>query len=90
MVMPFLLLQPVWTILIMIVVLGVWLGGWIPILSSGEFVSENNRTATLKMDKVISGMRVYHVFGFLWVTQFVMACQSVTIAGAVGTWYFRR
>ncbi|KAB7499015.1 Choline transporter-like protein 1, partial [Armadillidium nasatum] len=35
-------------------------------------------------------MRVYYVFGFLWVIQFVMACQSVIIAGAVGTWYFRR
>ena len=33
---------------------------------------------------------MYHIFGGLWITQFVIACQHVTIAGAVSTWYFTR
>ncbi|MPC99816.1 Choline transporter-like protein 1 [Portunus trituberculatus] len=35
-------------------------------------------------------MRWYHVFAFLWVSQFILACQDVTIAGAVAEWYFTR
>lgn len=35
-------------------------------------------------------MRWYHLFALLWVSQFVLACQDVTIAGAVAQWYFTR
>ena len=41
-------------------------------------------------DSFLSWMRLYHIFGGLWITQFVIACQHVTIAGAVSTWYFTR
>ncbi|KAK4319619.1 hypothetical protein Pmani_009461 [Petrolisthes manimaculis] len=36
------------------------------------------------------GMRWYHIFAFLWITQFVLACQDITIAGAVAQWFFTR
>ena len=32
----------------------------------------------------------YHIFGFLWLTQFAIACQHLVIAGAVAGWYFAR
>lgn len=35
-------------------------------------------------------MRLYHLFGFFWVTQFVIACHIMVIAGAVSIWYFSR
>lgn len=35
-------------------------------------------------------MRWYHVFGFLWITQFCIACQHLVIAGSVAGWYFSK
>jgi len=33
-------------------------------------------------------MAVYHFFGFLWTTQFFLAFMEMTIAGAIGSWYW--
>eukprot|EP00057_Strongylocentrotus_purpuratus_P027203 XP_011681677.1 PREDICTED: choline transporter-like protein 1 [Strongylocentrotus purpuratus] len=32
----------------------------------------------------------YYIFGLLWVTQFILACQECTIAGAIAEWFFAR
>eukprot|EP00127_Corallochytrium_limacisporum_P006513 Clim_evm44s229 gene=Clim_evmTU44s229 len=36
----------------------------------------------------IAFMQWYAFFGFLWMSQFVVACNQMTIAGAVGEWYW--
>ena len=35
-------------------------------------------------------IRVYHLFGFLWMANFFVACQHMVTAGAVAGWYFCR
>ena len=35
-------------------------------------------------------IRLYHLFGFLWLANFIIACQHMVIAGAVAGWYFTR
>lgn len=32
----------------------------------------------------------FHLVGLVWVTQFLLACQQMTVAGAVVTYYFSR
>ena len=32
----------------------------------------------------------YHVVGLIWISEFILACQQMTIAGAVVTYYFTR
>lgn len=32
----------------------------------------------------------YHAVGLVWVTEFILACQQMTVAGAVVTYYFTR
>ena len=32
--------------------------------------------------------RWYYLFGFLWVMNFMLACQQMVIAGAIAGWYF--
>lgn len=32
----------------------------------------------------------YHVVGLIWITEFILAFQQMTIAGAVVTYYFTR
>lgn len=36
------------------------------------------------------GLRIAHLFGLLWLANFIIACQHVVIAGAVAGWYFAR
>lgn len=32
----------------------------------------------------------YHAVGLVWITEFILACQQMTVAGAVVTYYFTR
>lgn len=32
----------------------------------------------------------FHALGLLWITEFILACQQMTVAGAVVTYYFTR
>jgi choline transporter-like protein 2/4/5 len=41
-------------------------------------------------DNVVRGMEVYNFFGYLWVTQFLVAICQTTVAGAIGSWYWVR
>ena len=40
--------------------------------------------------KNVTVLSRYHVFGFLWITQFCIACQHLVIAGSVAGWYFSK
>uniref|UniRef100_A0A0P4WC25 Choline transporter-like protein n=1 Tax=Scylla olivacea TaxID=85551 RepID=A0A0P4WC25_SCYOL len=87
--MPLLMFQPLWTCLWLCVVGIVWVTGFALILTAGEPRKKNDGVIFVTMP-FIEHMRWYHVFAFLWVTQFILACQDVTIAGAVAQWYFTR
>ena len=32
----------------------------------------------------------YHLFGLLWTSQFLIACEEMVVAGAIAGWYFSR
>ncbi|XP_052106583.1 choline transporter-like protein 1 [Mytilus californianus] len=103
---PFLLLQPLWTLII----LGGVLAGLAAIAAyietSGNIVvavsfsdiyvleipEVNNSTGIVKyaMDDTMRYLRWYHIFGILWVSAFIVACQDMVIAGAIATWFFKR
>ena len=68
-----------------------WTVGAIFIESAG--VPQTSLTTgyvTYVKDYFLLGMRWYHLFGLLWITQFVIACQHVVIAGAIAGWYFAK
>lgn len=87
--MPLILFQPVWTFIWMALVCALWVLGWIIIETSGQPMLYNNSVVFVISD-FIKYMRLYHLFAILWITQFILACQDVTIAGAVSHWYFTR
>lgn len=35
-------------------------------------------------------LRWFHIFGIIWIVQFIIACHKMTIAWAVAVWYFTR
>ena len=38
----------------------------------------------------VQGMFVYYLLGLIWVTQFIIGCERLTISGAVALWFFTR
>ena len=61
--------------------------------NAGMMNSTDNATAgavaaILDGNLVQKGMLAYHLFGFLWTNQFLMAVAMMTISGAVCSWYW--
>jgi len=89
--MPLILIQPLWTFIALVVVCSMWVLGLLMVESAGHPEPDSiTGFVYYKKDQFLSWMRLYHIFGGFWITQFVIACQHVTIAGAVSTWYFTR
>ena len=80
------------TFLALVILASSWSYGLAWIVSAGEPMVNNKTTGFVQYtpDTFLFWMRFYHVFGLLWLAQFVMACQHMVIAGAVAGWYFSR
>lgn len=53
---------------------------------------KNNQTGLVefRMDSPLQYMVWYHAVGLIWISEFLLACQQMTVAGAVVTYYFTR
>ncbi|XP_027715533.1 choline transporter-like protein 1 isoform X2 [Vombatus ursinus] len=87
--LPLLVFQPFWTFLALLLFWVYWimtllflgtLGSAIP---KGEFVE-------FEVSGPLQYMWWYHVVGLIWISEFILACQQMTVAGAVVTYYFTR
>ncbi|CAH2311434.1 Hypothetical predicted protein [Pelobates cultripes] len=87
---PLLILQPLWTFIILIfywvfwvaVLLGLGTSGSARVLFEGQVEY-----------KSLSGIRYmwwYHLIGLIWTSEFFLACQQMVIAGVTVTWYLQR
>ncbi|CAL4060761.1 unnamed protein product, partial [Meganyctiphanes norvegica] len=58
------------------------------------YISSNRNDSIFKemvaVKSLVQNMRWYHIFGLLWFTEFVIACQHMVIAGSIAQWYFTR
>ncbi|KAJ6645857.1 Choline transporter-like protein 1 [Pseudolycoriella hygida] len=88
--MPLLLLEPILTFIALVVVVGLWIYLAIWIESSGELKIENNTSAKYVKNATMKVTRWYNLLALFWMTQFVIGCQHIVIAGAVATWFFTR
>ena len=79
------------TFLALVVLATCWSYGLAWIVSAGEAqISKVTGFVQYIPDSFLFWMRFYHLFGLLWIAQFVIACQHMIIAGAVAGWYFSR
>nr|XP_036854164.1 choline transporter-like protein 3 isoform X3 [Manis javanica] len=87
---PFLLLQPLWTFAILVFFWVLWVAVLLSLGTAGAAqVIEGGQVEY----KPLSGIRYmwwYHLIGLIWTSEFILACQQMTIAGAVVTCYFNR
>lgn len=89
--MPLLVLLPLLTFISIAIITFFWMYGSLWIFTAGDPIKANGTGyVTYEPDQFLSWMRWYHIFGFLWLTQFCVACQHLVIAGSVAGWYFSK
>ncbi|XP_061107068.1 choline transporter-like protein 1 isoform X4 [Conger conger] len=89
--LPLLVLQPFWTFLALIVFWLYWIMVLLFLGTTGNPV-ENPETGLVefRMSGPLQYMSWYHAVGLIWISEFILACQQMTVAGAVVTYYFTR
>ncbi|KPP75934.1 choline transporter-like protein 1-like [Scleropages formosus] len=89
--LPLLALQPFWTFLALICFWAYWVMVLLFLGTAGNPV-QNNQTKLVefRMSGPLQYMTWYHAVGLIWISEFILACQQMTVAGAVVTYYFTR
>ncbi|XP_054420665.1 choline transporter-like protein 3 isoform X1 [Pteronotus mesoamericanus] len=87
---PALLLQPLWTVAVLLFFWALWVA---VLLSLGTAGAARVTGAGHVEYTPLSGIRYlwgYHLVGLVWTSEFILACQRMTVAGAVVACYFTR
>ncbi|KAM4595473.1 choline transporter-like protein 1 [Fundulus diaphanus] len=89
--LPLLVLQPFWTFLSLMFFWVYWIAVLLFLGTTGSAV-KNNVTGVVEyeMQGPLQYMVWYHLVGLIWISEFILAFQQMTIAGAVVTYYFTR
>ncbi|XP_076193899.1 choline transporter-like protein 3 isoform X2 [Aptenodytes patagonicus] len=87
---PFLLFQPLWTFLILIAFWVFWVAVLLSLGTAGTAQTTSGGQVEYRALSGICYMAWYHFVGLIWTSEFILACQQMTIAGAVVTCYFNR
>ncbi|XP_042560479.1 choline transporter-like protein 1 [Clupea harengus] len=88
---PLIALQPVWTCLSLLLFWVCWLAVLLSLGTSGSPEKNvNTGLVEFKLDEPLQYMVWYHAVGLIWISEFLLACQQMTVAGAVVTYYFTR
>ncbi|KAG9345506.1 hypothetical protein JZ751_008650 [Albula glossodonta] len=89
--LPLLVLQPFWTFLALMVFWVYWIMVLLFLGTTGNPV-QNEETGLVEfhMSGPLQYMSWYHAVGLIWISEFILACQQMTVAGAVVTYYFTR
>ncbi|KHN72561.1 Choline transporter-like protein 1 [Toxocara canis] len=96
--MPFLLLQPILTCVILVAFLAYWAVIAVQLYTSAPAVpsvivrsnGERIDAVTFNVTDQIRYMGWYHIVGLVWTTEFIFASHRMVVAGAVAIWYFKR
>ncbi|XP_076976302.1 choline transporter-like protein 3 isoform X2 [Tamandua tetradactyla] len=87
---PFLLFQPLWTFAILIFFWVLWVAVLLSLGTAGTAQVISGGQVEYKPLWGIRYLWWYHLIGLIWTSEFILACQQMTIAGAVVTCYFNR
>ncbi|XP_068178047.1 choline transporter-like protein 1 [Antennarius striatus] len=89
--LPLLVLQPLWTFICLMLFWMYWIMVLLFLGTSGTAI-KNNSTGIVEyeMQGPLQYLVWYHAVGLIWITEFILAFQQMTIAGAVVTYYFTR
>ncbi|GFO10728.1 choline transporter-like protein 1 [Plakobranchus ocellatus] len=88
--MPLLLLQPLWTFLLLLVFFIYWVTVLAYLCTAEKPSVTEHGYVTYHEHEIVTHFWWYHLVGLFWVSEYIVACQSFVISGAVARWYFTR
>ncbi|XP_071837695.1 choline transporter-like protein 1 isoform X3 [Apostichopus japonicus] len=89
--MPLLLLLPFWTFITLLVFFVYVAAVFVAIAATGEaMLVEKTGFVTYDPPKMVRYFWWYHLIGFFWTMEFILACHQFVIAACVVSWYFTR
>ena len=60
------------------------------VLKGNPVQNEETGLTEFRLTGPLQYLTWYHAVGLVWITEFILACQQMTVAGAVVTYYFTR
>nr|XP_020015399.1 choline transporter-like protein 1 [Castor canadensis] len=88
--LPLLVFQPFWTFFALVLFWAYWIMTLLFLGTTGSAVQNEQGFVEFKISGPLQYMWWYHVVGLIWISEFILACQQMTVAGAVVTYYFTR
>uniref|UniRef100_A0A8C7H3P2 Choline transporter-like protein n=1 Tax=Oncorhynchus kisutch TaxID=8019 RepID=A0A8C7H3P2_ONCKI len=89
--LPLLTLQPFCTFLALLLFWFYWSLVLLFLGTTGNPVqNEETGLTEFRLTGPLQYMTWYHAVGLIWISEFILACQQMTVAGAVVTYYFTR
>ncbi|KAK0163239.1 hypothetical protein PV327_006944 [Microctonus hyperodae] len=88
--MPALLLQPIYTYLLIGLSFGAWIYCLLWIESAGDLYKNEKDHLHYNKDVILGIARWYNLFLYLVMAEFYLGCQHMVVAGAVARWFFTR
>ncbi|KAJ6657114.1 hypothetical protein lerEdw1_002860 [Lerista edwardsae] len=88
--LPLLVFQPFWTFFALLLFWIYWIMVLLFLGTTGSPVQNDRGVVEFQVAGVLRYMWWYHLVGLVWISEFILACQQMTVAGAVVTYYFTR
>ncbi|XP_026670427.1 choline transporter-like protein 1 isoform X2 [Ceratina calcarata] len=88
--MPVLLLQPIYTYLLIGLTVCAWIYCMLWIESSGNIYLNTKNHVHWRKDTVVIATRWYNLFFFFVTCEFLIGCQHMVVALSVARWFFTR
>ncbi|KAI6055297.1 choline transporter-like protein 1 isoform X1 [Marmota monax] len=88
--LPLLVFQPFWTFFALVLFWAYWIMTLLFLGTTGSAVQNEQGFVEFRISGPLQYMWWYHVVGLIWISEFILACQQMTVAGAVVTYYFTR
>ncbi|XP_053100946.1 choline transporter-like protein 3 isoform X2 [Hemicordylus capensis] len=87
---PSLFFQPLWSFMILIFFWIYWVAVLLSLGTAGNAQVISQGQVEYNILFGIRYMWWYHLIGLIWTSEFILACQQMTVAGAVVTCFFNR
>jgi len=88
--LPLLVFQPFWTFFALVLFWAYWIMTLLFLGTTGSAVQNDQGFVEFRVSGPLQYVWWYHVVGLIWISEFILACQQMTVAGAVVTYYFTR
>ncbi|XP_072525016.1 choline transporter-like protein 1 isoform X1 [Salminus brasiliensis] len=89
--LPLLVLQPFCTFLALFLFWVYWILVLLFLGTTGNpEKNEETGLTEFRLSGPLQYLTWYHAVGLIWISEFILACQQMTVAGAVVTYYFTR